>query len=162
MRVVAQRVSKASVVIDGKTAAKITNGLLVFAGMTRKDGPEDIEVMAEKLAHLRIFADDDGKMNLSVLDAKGSVLVVSQFTLYADCRKGRRPSFIRAAENEKAAPLIEQFVEKLRSHGLKVETGVFGAMMDVDLRNHGPVTIILESSDLRRPRSHSQSKALEA
>lgn len=145
MRAVVQRVSRAAVVIDGQTVGAIERGLLVLLGVTATDTPTDVRWLADKLAGLRIFNDEAGKMNRSVTDVGGSLLVVSQFTLYGDCRKGRRPSFLDAAPPEIAVPLYEAFINALRSLGLPVETGRFGAMMQVELVNEGPVTLILDT-----------------
>lgn len=145
MRVVVQRVSQASVTIDEVVVGQIGKGLLVLVGVTRDDGDAEIAFLADKIVNLRIFPDDADKMNRSLLDIGGELLVVSQFTLYGDCRKGRRPSFIDAAGPDIAIPLYEQFVERLRNSGLKVETGRFGAMMQVALTNDGPVTLIIDS-----------------
>lgn len=153
MRAVIQRVSKASVTVDGAVVGQIGRGLLVLLGVGAGDAAADARQMAEKIANLRIFADDEGRFNRSALDIGGAALVVSQFTLYADTRRGRRPSFSGAALPEVAAPLVEGFVAALRERGLPVETGVFGAHMDVDLRNDGPVTIILDSATLQESRS---------
>lgn len=147
MRAVLQRVSRASVVIDGETVGAIGRGLLVLLGVAPADTAEEARWLAEKIAGLRVFSDEAGKMNLSVADVGGAVLVVSQFTLYGDCRKGRRPSFIGAAPPEIAVPLYEAFVNALRALGLPVETGRFGAMMQVELSNDGPVTLILDTAD---------------
>jgi D-aminoacyl-tRNA deacylase len=144
MRIVLQRVSRASVTVEGRVTGEIGPGLLLLAGFTHDDGEDELAWMAEKVAGLRVFRDDEGKMNRSVVEAGGAVLVVSQFTLYGDARKGRRPSFVDAARPETAIPLYERFVERLRGTGLAVETGEFGAMMDVELVNDGPVTLILE------------------
>jgi len=144
MKSVVQRVSKALVTVDGAQKGSINNGLLVLLGIHQDDTFDKIDWMAEKIAKLRIFEDDEGKMNRSVLDVGGSVLIVSQFTLYGDLKKGTRPSFIEAARPEVAIPIYESMIEKLKSLGLHVETGVFGAMMDVSLVNSGPVTIIIE------------------
>jgi D-aminoacyl-tRNA deacylase len=148
MRVVVQRVRRAAVVIDGETVAAIERGLLILLGVTTTDTPEDAQRLADKTANLRIFNDDAGKMNLSVADVSGSLLVVSQFTLYGDCRKGRRPSFVAAAQADLAVPLYEAFVNALRSVGLPVQTGRFGATMQVELVNDGPVTLILDAKEL--------------
>ncbi|MFH1976280.1 MAG: D-aminoacyl-tRNA deacylase [Pseudomonadota bacterium] len=145
MRAVVQRVKESSVSVDGKIIGKIGAGLLVLIGIAKKDTISDIDFIADKILNLRIFEDENKKMNRSVLDIGGEILVVSQFTLLGDCRKGRRPSFIDAAEPEKANELYEKFVEKIRGRGVKVKTGIFRAMMDVSLVNDGPVTLIVES-----------------
>lgn len=147
MKAVLQRVKQSSVQVDSKVVGKIGVGILVLLGVGKDDTPKDAEFLAQKTAQLRIFEDNEGKMNLSVLDAGGAVLVVSQFTIYGDCRKGRRPSFDGAAEPKKAEELYNYYVEQLRGLGLKVETGQFKAMMDVALVNDGPVTLIIESPD---------------
>jgi len=144
MIVVLQRVAEASVAVDGETIARIGPGLLCLVGIATDDRHEQIEWMARKVAELRIFEDEAGKMNRSVLDVGGEVLAVSQFTLLADCRKGRRPNFLRAARPEQAKPLFDEFVALLRGDGLRVATGQFGAKMQVALVNDGPVTIVLE------------------
>jgi D-tyrosyl-tRNA(Tyr) deacylase len=144
MRIVLQRVSRARVTVDGRVTGEIGAGLLLLVGFTEGDGEEAIAWMAEKVVGLRIFPDEEGKMNRSVEEADGAVLIVSQFTLYGDARKGRRPSFIEAARPETAIPLYERFVERVRATGRPVATGEFGAMMDVELVNDGPVTLILE------------------
>jgi D-tyrosyl-tRNA(Tyr) deacylase len=144
MRLLIQRVSKASVTVNGQVISKIGKGLLILLGIGHGDGDEQAQFLAEKVANLRIFEDEQGKTNLSVLDVQGEAIVVSQFTLYADARKGRRPSFIDAALPEVAAPLVERFVELLRSHKVPTQTGRFGADMDVEIHNDGPVTIWLE------------------
>jgi len=144
MRAVVQRVIKASVSVDGKTVGSIGRGLVVLLGVTHDDGEEEARFLAGKIANLRIFADDRGKFNLSALEVGADALVVSQFTLYGDARKGRRPSFTKAAPPEVAGPLVEQFVTLLEQEGLHVESGIFGAMMLVEIHNDGPVTIILE------------------
>jgi D-tyrosyl-tRNA(Tyr) deacylase len=131
--------------VDGETVGKIERGLVVLVGVTHEDTEQDARYMAEKLAGLRIFEDGEGKMNLSVLEAGGEVLSVSQFTLYGDVRKGKRPNFMAAARPEQAKPLYERFNELLQAQGVRVETGVFGAMMDVQLTNWGPVTLVIES-----------------
>jgi D-aminoacyl-tRNA deacylase len=148
MRAVIQRVSRASVVMNGETVGGIEGGLLVLLGVGQMDTPEDAIQLARKTAHLRIFDDLDGKMNRSVLDVHGKLLVISQFTLYADCRKGRRPSFVDAARPEMAKPLYEAYIAEVRRQGVPVETGMFQTVMDVALVNHGPVTIILDSQQL--------------
>jgi D-tyrosyl-tRNA(Tyr) deacylase len=149
MRAVLQRVSRARVLVDGRPTGAIQNGFLILAGIGAEDTDADLDLVADKIVHLRVFPDDEGKMNRSIQDVAGAALVVSQFTLHADCRRGRRPGFTRAAPGEKAAAMIEAFVELLRRKGLRVETGVFGAMMDVELVNTGPVTILLDSVELR-------------
>jgi D-tyrosyl-tRNA(Tyr) deacylase len=148
VRVVLQRVSRAAVRVDGRTIGAIARGFLVLAGFQPSDTDDSLGWMADKVLGLRVFADAEGKMNLALADVEGSVLVVSQFTLYGDVRKGRRPSFIDAAPPEVATPLYERFVallkERAAGSGTRVETGEFGAMMDVELVNDGPVTLILE------------------
>jgi D-tyrosyl-tRNA(Tyr) deacylase len=144
MRIVLQRVSRAKVTVDGRVTGQIGLGLLLLAGLTDGDGEETLAWMAKKVVQLRVFPDDEGKMNRSLEEAGGGILVVSQFTLYGDARKGNRPSFIDAARPEVAIPLYERFVELLRATGRPVATGEFGAMMDVELVNDGPVTLILE------------------
>jgi D-aminoacyl-tRNA deacylase len=145
MRAVVQRVSEAAVRVDGAIVGQIGPGLLVLLGVGRGDGDADAQDLAEKVANLRILADDEGRMNLSLLDTGGEALVVSQFTLYGDARKGRRPGYTDAASPEEANRLYEHFVSRLRSTGLRVETGTFRATMDVALVNQGPVTILLDS-----------------
>jgi D-tyrosyl-tRNA(Tyr) deacylase len=145
VRAVIQRVTRASVTVEGRVAGEIGAGLLVLLGVSKTDNPESASYLAEKIANLRIFSDEAGKMNLSVLDTAGSALVVSQFTLYGDTRGGRRPSFIQAAPPEEANRLYQEFVKSLRLLGMKVETGVFQAHMQVELVNDGPVTILLDS-----------------
>lgn len=149
MRILVQRISEASVWVDGSVISRIGPGLLMFVGIRDGDGQEEVTLLAGKVANLRIFEDAAGKMNQSMLDLGLSALVVSQFTLYADLRKGRRPSFIGAARPEVAAPLVESFAGALRDLGLPVETGQFGAHMDIALINDGPVTIWLDSAELR-------------
>lgn len=144
MKVVLQRVSRASVAVDGKVVGAIGRGYLALIGITHTDAEPEIDWMAEKILTLRLFPDADGKMNRSLVDAGGAVLVVSQFTLYGDVRKGRRPSFVDAAPPKVAEPLYERFVARLRGVGLEVATGAFGALMDVELVNDGPVTLLLE------------------
>ena len=144
MRIVLQRVSRARVTVEGRVTGEIGRGLLLLAGFTDADTDDALAWMAEKVVGLRIFSDDEGKMNRSVEEADGAVLVVSQFTLYGDARRGNRPSFIDAARPEIAIPLYERFVALLRAAGRPVATGEFGAMMDVELVNDGPVTLILE------------------
>jgi len=145
MRAVVQRVKEASVTVGGEVKGRIGHGLLVLLGVAIGDTDADADAMAEKVANLRVFADDQGQMNRSVLDAGGELLVVSQFTLLGDARRGRRPSYIDAAPPEEANRLYERFVGAARGLGLHVETGVFRAMMDVGLVNDGPVTILLDS-----------------
>lgn len=145
MRVVVQRTREASVTVAGEVVGQIEHGLMLLVGITHEDGEKEVEFVADKIANLRIFEDDEGKMNHSVLETGGQILSVSQFTLYGDCRKGRRPNFMAAARPEHAEPLYELFNKKLREKGLQVETGRFGAMMDVRLLNDGPVTLIVES-----------------
>jgi D-aminoacyl-tRNA deacylase len=144
MRVVLQRVSRASVSIDGRTSGAIARGFCLLVGLTHTDTVETVDWMAEKVAGLRLFSDADGKMNLGLEEVGGGVLVISQFTLYGDAAKGRRPSFIDAARPETAIPLYERFVSALRTLGLEVATGEFGADMQVEIHNDGPVTLILE------------------
>jgi D-tyrosyl-tRNA(Tyr) deacylase len=144
MRALLQRVSKASVTVDEQTISAIGNGLLILLGVGHGDGEEQAKFLAEKIANLRVFEDEQGKTNLSILDVKGEAIVVSQFTLYADTRKGRRPSFIDAALPDVAEPLVNRLVELLRGHGVPTQTGKFGAHMEVEIHNNGPVTIWLE------------------
>jgi D-tyrosyl-tRNA(Tyr) deacylase len=145
MRVVVQRVSRASVTIDGEVVGRIDRGLMILLGITHDDKPEQARWLAEKVIGLRIFNDADGKMNLGITDIGGAVLVVSQFTLYGDAQKGRRPSFIAAARPEQAIPLYEEFINGIKALGVPVETGRFGAMMQVELVNDGPVTLIIDT-----------------
>ncbi len=145
MRAVVQRVTRARVTVDARIAGEIRAGLLILLGVARTDNPESASYLAEKIANLRIFSDAAGKMNLSLLEVKGAALVVSQFTLYADTRGGRRPSYVQAAGPEEANSLYEEFVRSLRALGVPVETGVFQAHMEVELANDGPVTILLDS-----------------
>ena len=145
MKAVIQRVKESAVTVEGREVGRIGRGLLVLLGVARGDTPKDADYMLDKTLHLRIFEDEAGKMNRSLLDVGGALLVVSQFTLYGDCRKGRRPSFVQAAPPETAEELYEYFVGKARERGVLVETGQFRAMMDVALVNDGPVTLILES-----------------
>ena len=145
MKAVIQRVKSTGVSVDNKEISRIGSGLLVFLGVSVSDEKSDADFLAEKIANLRIFEDDKGKMNRSVTDISGEILVVSQFTLYGDCRKGRRPSFVHAAPPEKAESLYEYFARQLREKEIPVQTGQFRAMMDVSLINDGPVTLIVES-----------------
>mgnify|MGYP002356680987 CR=1 FL=1 len=145
MRAVVQRVSSAKVTVDGMVTGAIEGGLMVLLGVRREDTAADAEYLLDRILGLRIFADTEGKMNLSLLDTGGSLLVVSQFTLYGDTRKGRRPSFDLAAPAEQARSLYEKFVELARARGVKTETGIFQAMMSVSLVNEGPVTLLVES-----------------
>ena len=148
MRVVLQRVSRASVTVNGEIISKIDQGFLILLGIEESDGPEDVEWLAGKISKMRIFEDDEGKMNRSLTDCQGSALVVSQFTLHAATKKGNRPSFIRAARPEQAIPLYGNFCETLSSAlGKPVARGIFGAMMEVELINDGPVTIIMDSKE---------------
>ncbi len=144
MRIVLQRVTKASVVVDDSIVGEIGPGLLLLIGINGDENVEDMEWLADKCVNLRIFSDDDGKMNRSLLDVDGEILVISQFTLYGDCRKGRRPSFVEAASSDQASVIFNTFLDLLRSREVKVETGIFGEMMKVNLINDGPVTLILE------------------
>lgn len=145
MRVLVQRCKRAKVTVDGSVTGKIETGLLLLVGITHEDAEADAAYLAEKVAGLRIFDDEQGKMNYSVLDVGGGILSVSQFTLYGDTRKGKRPSYSTAAGADTAKPLYERFNELLKAKGLSVETGIFGADMDVELVNWGPVTLWLES-----------------
>ncbi len=145
MRVCLQRVSEASVQVDGEQVGKIGHGVLVLLGVGQEDTSHEVKQLVDKIVNLRIFADQQQKMNLSLLDVGGQMLVISQFTLWGDCRKGRRPSFVEAAAPELAEPLYEEFVEEVRSRGVTAETGRFGAMMEVSLVNDGPVTLVIES-----------------
>lgn len=145
MRIVVQRVSEASVKVEGKSAGEIGGGLLVLVGIEDSDEEKDAEWLASKILNLRIFSDEDDKMNRSVLDVNGEILCISQFTLLADYRKGNRPSFIRAARPDKAVPLFEFFKSELSKSSVKVKSGIFGADMKVSLLNDGPVTIVMDS-----------------
>lgn len=148
MRAVVQRVDKAKVTVDGKIVGEISRGLMVLVGVVEGDTEKDVQYLADKVTGLRIFEDEAEKMNLSVKDIGGEILSVSQFTLYGDCRKGKRPSFDKAAKPETAIVLYEKFNELCRQQNIKVETGVFGAHMLVELSNNGPVTILLDSSKM--------------
>jgi D-aminoacyl-tRNA deacylase len=144
MRALIQRVSEASVSIEGECVGKIGPGMVILLGIANSDIPEDVEVLAKKCTNLRIFEDDNDKMNLSLLNVKGEALIISQFTLYGDCSRGRRPSYSNAARPETAIPLYEKFICEIRKLDIKTETGRFGAMMEVDIQNSGPVTLMVE------------------
>lgn len=146
MRAVIQRVSQSSVLIDHEVVGEIGPGLTILIGVSQHDTRKDVEYVADKIAHLRIFEDSGGKMNLSLKDTGGAALIISQFTLLADCRKGRRPSFVQAARPEKADQLYKEFIVRMKSHGINVQTGRFGAMMQVSIINEGPVTLVIDSS----------------
>ena len=150
MRALLQRVTHAGVTVDGQIVGEIGHGLLILLGIGHGDGDTQTKTMSEKIVHLRIFEDDEGKMNRSLLDIGGEALVVSQFTLYADTRRGRRPGYTDAAPPALAEPLVERFKEAIASYGVKVASGVFGAYMQVELLNDGPVTIWLDSEQLQR------------
>lgn len=152
MRALVQRVSQASVTIDGETVGRIGAGLVVLLGISRTDTEDDAHYLVGKTVNLRVFPDDEGRFNLSASDVGGGLLVISQFTLYAETRKGRRPSFTDAATPEQAEPLFDKTLELFRESGLEVETGRFKARMDVSLNNDGPVTIMIDSADRERPR----------
>lgn len=152
MRAVVQRVTETAVEVEGEVVARIGPGLCILLGVGEQDSPAEAEELAVKIAQLRIFRDAAGYFNRSILDVEGEALVVSQFTLYADCRRGRRPSFSAAGRPEMAEPLVEHFVQALRAAGVPTQTGVFGAMMQVEIHNDGPVTIVLDTEDLQRPR----------
>jgi len=145
MRLVVQRSKEAKVTVEGEVTGSIVKGFVVLVGVTHEDKEEDAAFLAEKVANLRVFEDEAGKMNLSLLDVGGEILSVSQFTLYGDCRKGRRPNFMDAAKPDHALSIYEAFNRFLNEKGIRVETGVFGAMMDVQLTNDGPVTLIIDS-----------------
>lgn len=145
MRVVLQRSKEASVTVDGEVKGAIRSGAVLLVGITHEDTEEDARYVADKVVNLRIFEDEEGKMNHSLLDVEGEILSISQFTLYGDCRKGRRPNFMSAAKPDHAESVYDYFNKVLKEKGIKVETGVFGAMMDVNLTNDGPVTLIIES-----------------
>jgi D-aminoacyl-tRNA deacylase len=147
MRVVVQRSKNASVTVEGEVVGQITSGLVLLVGVTHEDTEEDAKYLADKIINLRIFEDENEKMNLSLLDVGGQILSISQFTLYGDCRKGRRPNFMGAAKPEMANQVYESFNQILSEKGIQVETGRFGAMMDVSLINDGPVTLILDSKN---------------
>ena len=150
MRLLLQRVSEASVTVGGNTVGSIRTGLVILAGMAKTDKESDVDCLSDKVLGLRVFPDSSGKMNLNIVDAGGSLLIVSQFTLYGDCRKGRRPSFDQAAAPEQAQALYNYLVEKLRRGPVPVQTGVFQAMMEVHLVNQGPVTIFMDTADWNR------------
>lgn len=156
MKLVIQRVRHASVTADGIPAGKTGPGLMILCGVVEGDTSEDALLLADKVAKMRIFTDDQDKMNLSVQDISGGILVVSQFTLAADCRKGNRPSFVRAAKHPTSEDLYELFVARLREIGIPTETGIFGADMQIDMAAWGPVTILLDTDDLKRPRRQSE------
>jgi D-tyrosyl-tRNA(Tyr) deacylase len=149
MRAVLQRVSRARVLVEGEVVGEIDRGLLVLLGVARNDTPEEARWLADKVVSLRLFADAEGKLNRDVTEVGGGVLVVSQFTLYGDCRKGRRPNFLEAAPPETAVPLYQAFLDGLRAWGVPTAAGRFGAMMQVELVNDGPVTLILERESVR-------------
>ena len=148
MRVVLQRVKEASVTIDGNVHGQIQQGYMALVGICEEDNQEIVAKLAKKTAELRVFSDADDKMNLGIQDVNGAILSISQFTLYADCKKGRRPSFVKAAKPDIANPLYEYFNDCIRGYGIHVETGFFGADMKVSLINDGPVTIILDSNEM--------------
>lgn len=147
MRAVIQRVSQSSVRIGNEIVGEIGRGLTILLGISQKDTSKDVDYLADKITHLRIFEDSGGKMNLSLKDAGGSALIISQFTLLADCRKGRRPSFIQAARPGMAKQLYTQFIDRMANHGISIQTGHFGAMMQVSITNEGPVTLVIDSVD---------------
>lgn len=149
MRAIIQRVSHGSVAIDGQQTAAIGRGFLILLGISPQDTQQEADFLAQKCADLRVFEDSQGKMNLALAEVEGAVLVVSQFTLYGDCRKGNRPSFTAAARPETAIPLYERFVNQLCSRGIPVQTGEFGADMKVELLNDGPVTILMDTDQMR-------------
>lgn len=146
MRAVIQRVSYSSVEVDGNIVGQINKGFNVLLGISKEDTEEDIKYITDKIVNLRVFEDENDKMNLSILDIKGEILLISQFTLYGDARKGRRPNFMNALSGDEAIVLYEKVIERLKDTGLKIETGVFGAHMNVDIKNDGPVTILLDSN----------------
>ena len=146
MRAVVQRVTYSSVEVNGETVGEINNGFNVLLGISKDDTEEDMKYIKEKIINLRVFSDENDKMNLSLLDIKGELLLISQFTLYGDARKGRRPNFMNALGGEEAKRFYDKFIEMMKETGLKIETGIFGADMKVDIKNDGPVTILLDSS----------------
>ena len=145
MRAVVQRVKKSRVIVEGRLVGEINKGFNVLLGISKEDTIEDLKYIKDKIINLRVFEDENDKMNLSLLDIKGDILAISQFTLYGDCRKGRRPNFMNAMGGDEAKALYEEFVKMLKESGLKVETGEFGAHMNVKIENDGPVTILLDS-----------------
>lgn len=146
MRAVVQRVTYSSVEVNGEIVGEINNGFNVLLGISKDDTEEDMKYIKEKIINLRVFSDENDKMNLSLLDIKGELLLISQFTLYGDARKGRRPNFMNALGGEEAKRFYDKFIEMIKETGLKIETGIFGADMKVDIKNDGPVTILLDSS----------------
>lgn len=159
MRAILQRVSDASVTVENETVGAVGQGFLVFLGVSKEDGGAEADLLASKIAALRVFEDEEGKLNRSLLDVDGSVLAVSNFTLYADCRRGRRPDFLQAAGRERALPLYERFCARLGELGVhRVERGRFGADMRVRLTNDGPVTIILDTAELKRTKDNIKRK----
>lgn len=148
MRAVVQRVKYSSVTVDGEIVGKINQGFMVLLGITHNDGEKEINWLAKKIKDLRVFEDENGKMNLGLEEIKGELLIISQFTLYGNCIKGRRPGFVDAARPEVAKPLYEKFIEKCKSFGIKTEGGIFGADMKVELLNDGPVTLIIDTADV--------------
>lgn len=148
MRAVVQRVKYSSVTVGGEIVGKINQGFMVLLGITHNDGEKEINWLAKKIKDLRVFEDENGKMNLGLEEIKGELLIISQFTLYGDCIKGRRPGFVDAARPEVAKPLYEKFMEKCKSFGIKTEGGIFGADMKVELLNDGPVTLIIDTADV--------------
>ena len=145
MRAVVQRVKKSRVIVEGRLVGEINKGFNVLLGISKEDTIEDLKYIKDKIINLRVFEDENDKMNLSLLDVKGEILAISQFTLYGDCRKGRRPNFMNAMGGDEAKALYEEFVKMLKESGLKIETGEFGAHMNVEIENDGPVTILLDS-----------------
>lgn len=159
MRAILQRVSDASVTVEDETVGAVGQGFLIFLGVSKEDGDAEADLLASKIAALRVFEDGEGKLNRSLLDVGGSVLAVSNFTLYADCRRGRRPDFLQAAGRERALPLYERFCARLGELGVRrVERGRFGADMQVRLTNNGPVTIFLDSDELKRTKDNIKRK----
>ncbi len=147
MKVVVQRAKEAKVTVEGEVVGEISKGFMLLVGVTHEDEMKDADYLTDKIVNLRVFEDEAGKMNHSLLDIEGEILSVSQFTLYGDCRKGRRPNFMGAAKPDKALALYKYFNEQLEKKGVRVQTGSFGAMMDVSFTNDGPVTLIIESKD---------------